>query len=99
MQTTKLRNFHLRPLEIYDENKIIGKMKKLKLESNEVLDRSEMYLEEQNEKELQESIQDSSKIISTPSFEIVEENTTTNQIYKSLWDKNGKKKFPGEHND
>ena len=99
MQATKLRNFHIRPLEIYDENKLIGKMKKLKLESNEVLDRSEMDLEEQNEKELQESIKDSSKTISTPSFEIVEENTTTNQIYKSLWDKNGKKKFPGEHNE
>ena len=52
-----------------------------------------MDIEEQNEKELQESIQDPTKIVSTPSFELVE-NTTTVQLYKSLWDRNGKKKFP-----
>ena len=97
-------------LKIYDENELIkedkrhsikleliGKMKPA--ESDEVLDRSEMDMEEQNEKELQESMHDSSKIISTPSFEIVE-NTTT-QLYKRLWEKNleknGMKKFPGEH--
>ena len=64
--------------------------------TNEVLDRSEMDFEEQNEKEFQESMEDSSKNISTPSFETVE-NSTTAQLYKRLWDKNGKKKFPGEH--
>ena len=64
--------------------------------TNEVLDRSEMDFEEQNEKEFQESMEDSSKTISTPSFETVE-NTTTAQLYKRLWEKNGKKKFPGEH--
>ena len=93
MQAYKLRSFNNKPLKIYDENELIGKMENLKLDSNEVLDRSEMDIEEQNEKELQESIQDSTKIVSTPSFELVE-NTTTVQLYKSLWDRNGKKKFP-----
>lgn len=93
MQAYKLRSFNNKPLKIYNENELIGKMENLKLDSNEVLDRSEMDIEEQNEKELQESIQDSTKIVSTPSFELVE-NTTTVQLYKSLWDRNGKKKFP-----
>ena len=93
MQAFKLRSFNNKPLKIYNENELIGKMENLKLDSNEVLDRSEMDIEEQNEKELQESIQDSTKIVSTPSFELVE-NTTTVQLYKSLWDRNGKKKFP-----
>ena len=90
MQAYKLRSFNNKPLKIYNENELIGKMENLKLDSNEVLDRSEMDIEEQNEKELQESIQDSTKIVSTPSFELVE-NTTTVQLYKSLWDRNGKK--------
>lgn len=93
MQAYKLRSFNNKPLKIYNENELIGKMENLKLDSNEVLDRSEMDIEEQNEKELQESIQDSTKIVSTPSFELVE-NTTTVQLYKSLWDRNGRKKFP-----
>ena len=93
MQAHKLRSFNNKPLKIYNENELIGKMENLQLDSNEVLDRSEMDIEEQNEKELQESIQDSTKIVSTPSFELVE-NTTTVQLYKSLWDRNGKKKFP-----
>ena len=93
MQAYKLRSFNNKPLKIYDENELIGKTEILKIDSNEVLDRSEMDIEEQNEKELQESIQDSTKIVSTPSFELVE-NTTTVQLYKSLWDRNGKKKFP-----
>ena len=107
MNTRALSN---RPLKIFDENELIkegkrhhiqlekiGKMKSVMPadESNEVLDRSEMDLEEQNEKEFQESMQDSSKIISTPSFETME-NTTT-QLYRRMWGKNGKKKFPGEH--
>ena len=93
MQAYKLRSFNNQPLKIYNENELMGKMENLKLDSNEVLDRSEMDIEEQNEKELQESIQDSTKIVSTPSFELAE-NTTTVQLYKSLWDRNGKKKFP-----
>ena len=93
MQAYKLRSFNNKPLKIYDENELIGKTEILKIDSNEVLDRSEMDIEEQNEKELQESIQDPTKIVSTPSFELAE-NTTTVQLYKSLWDRNGKKKFP-----
>ena len=93
MQACKLRSFNNKPLKIYEENELMGKREILKIDSNEVLDRSEMDIEEQNEKELQESIQDPTKIVSTPSFELVE-NTTTVQLYKSLWDRNGKKKFP-----
>ena len=44
---------------------------------------SGMKVEEENEKEFQESILDSSKNISTPSFEIVENSTT--KLYERLW--------------
>ena len=42
-----------------------------------------LLLGEENEKEFLESVLDSSKVISTPSFETVENSTT--KLYKRIW--------------
>lgn len=76
-----------RPLPILDEEKLTGSHLLCGLEKiNDIhpnfID-SGMKVEEENEKEFQESILDSSKNISTPSFEIVENSTT--KLYERLW--------------